>query len=203
MTENSEFLDRSEKLTDTGLGILRIASGLFFLIPGIFKLLMPGEFMSMMADFPAILQPHIPWLFKFVIAAEIIGGIMLIVGWNIRIAVPALVIITVVAESLIVINDTGSSIRLLSLSAHFMGVGLYTALFFLGSGRWAIGRGKSLVHWIAKQKYGVLSRFANAVVSGAGKNLGIFLIRASVAIPFIAAFFIGIGDGAFGMVFAG
>ena len=200
MTEDRKLLDRSEKLNDTGLGILRIASGMFFLIPGIFKLLMPEDFVGMMADFPAFLQPHITWLFKFVIAAEVIGGIMLIIGWNIRLAVPALVAITVVAEALIVVNDTGSSIRLLSLSAHFMGAGLYTALFFLGSGRWAIGRGKSLVHWIALGKYGRLSRAAHEIVSGSGKNFGVFLIRASVALPFIAAFFIGIGDKEIGMV---
>lgn len=200
MTEYRNLLDRSEKLTDTGLGILRIASGLFFLIPGIFKVLAPDAFLPMMVDFPEILQPHLPWLFKFVIAAEVIGGIMLIIGWNIRLAVPALVIITLLAESLVVVNDTGSSIRLLSLYAHFMGAGLYTALFFLGSGRWAIGRGKSVVHWIAKQKYGALSVAAHDVVSGLGKIFGVFLIRASVALPFIAAFFIGIGDQAYNMV---
>ena len=129
MTDQNAFLDRSEKLTDTGLGILRIASGIFFLIPGIFKMLMPGDFMAMMADFPAFLQPHIPWLFQFVIAAEVIGGIMLIIGWNIRIAVPPLVVITVVAEALVVVNDTGSNIRLLNLSAHFMGAGLHGTVF--------------------------------------------------------------------------
>ena len=93
MTEYRNLLDRSEKLTDTGLGILRIASGLFFLIPGIFKVLAPDAFLAMMVDFPEILQPHLPSLFKFVIASEVIGGIMLIIGWNIRLAVPVLVII--------------------------------------------------------------------------------------------------------------
>ncbi len=194
MTDDQTLLDQSEKLTDTGVGLLRISSGLFFLIPGIFKLLMPGDFLDMMADFPGWLQPHLPWLFDIVIAAEVVGGIMLIMGWNIRLAVPPLVIITVVAESLVVVNDTDSSIRLLSLYAHFMGAGLYTAMFFLGSGRWAIGRGKSIVHWLAKQNFGVYSSISHQVTSGAGKNVGVFLIRASVALPFLAFFFLGNSD---------
>ena len=198
--EGQTLLDRSEKLTDTGVGLLRIAAGLFFLIPGIFKLLMPGEFLAMMADFPGFLQPHLPWLFNVVIAAEIIGGIMLIIGWNIRLAVPPLIIITVVAELLVVSNDTNSSIRLLSIFAHLMGAGLYAAMFFLGSGRWAIGRGTSIVHWLAKQNYGKLSLLSQDVTSGAGKNWGIFLIRASVALPFLAAFFLGLGDQDYYMV---
>ncbi len=194
MKQDLTLLDRSERHTATGLGILRIASGVFFLIPGIYKLLSPGDFHAMMVDFPLFLQPHLPWLFNLVIACEIIGGLMLIIGWNIRLAVPALVIITLVAESMVVINDTGSNIRLLSLSAHFMGAGLYTAMFLLGSGRWAIGRGKSVVHWLADRSFGSLSRFAHHVTSGAGKNDGIFLIRLAVSIPFISAFFLAITD---------
>ncbi len=199
-TEDQTLLDQSEKLTDTGVGLLRISAGLFFLLPGIFKLLMPGDFLAMTVDFPDFLQPHLPWLFNLVIAAEIIGGIMLIVGWNIRLAVPPLIVITLVAELLVVANDTNSSIRSLSLLAHFMGAGLYAAMFFLGSGRWAIGRGTSIVHWLARQKYGTVSNLAQDVTSGAGKNFGVFMIRASVALPFLGAFLLGLGDEAYYMV---
>lgn len=191
MTDTSSLLDRSERHTATGVGLLRIVSGLFFLIPGIFKLLAPGDFMAMTATFPDFLQPHIPWLFNLVIAAEIIGGIMLIFGWHIRVAVPPLVIITLVAESLVVVHDTGSSIRLLSLFAHFMGAGLYSSMFFLGSGRWALDGGKSICRWIASKSFGKMSTFAHWVSSGAGNNFGISLIRLSVAIPFIGAFYLG------------
>ena len=197
MNEKRAVLDRSEQHTNTGIGILRIASGIFFLVPGIFKILMPEDFLAMMSDFPAYLQPHLAWLFQVVIAAEVLGGLMLIIGWNIRLAVPLLVIITLVAETLVVVNDTGSNIRLLSLYIHFMGAGLYTSLFFLGSGRWSVGRGKSLVHWIASQDFGVLSDTAHKATSGVGRNFGIFLIRFSVAIPFVAAFFIWSNDPAY------
>jgi len=194
MNEDRTVLDRSEQLTDTGLGILRIASGLFFLIPGLFKIFSPDDFLAMMTDFPEFVQPHLPWLFTLVIISEVLGGILLIVGWHFRVAVPALVVITVVAESFVVVNDTGSSLRLLSLSAHFMGAGLYTSLFFLGSGRWALGRGKSVLNWIGNGKFGSLSIAAKKANSGAGKNFGIFLIRASVALPFVAAIFIWNSD---------
>lgn len=190
MNEDRTVLDRSEHLTDTGLGILRIASGLFFLIPGVFKIFSPDDFLGMMSGFPEFLQPHLPWLFSFVIFAEVLGGIMLIAGFHIRMAVPALVLITVIAESFVVVNDTGSSIRLLSLFAHFMGAGLYTSLFFLGSGRWSIGHGKGVLKWIGDAKFGPLSAAARRASSSGAKNFGIFLIRASVAIPFVAAIFI-------------
>ena len=197
MSEERTLLDRSELHTDTGVGLLRIAAGLFFLVPGIFKIVAPAVFLAMTANFPMFLQPHLGWLFNLVIVAEVIGGLMLIVGWNIRLAVPALVVITVVAESLVVVNDTASSIRLLSLSAHFMGAGLYSAMFFLGSGRWAVGRGRSVLHWLAARNLGRLSKAAHEVTSGAGRNVGVFLIRASVSIPFIAAFWLGLTDAAY------
>ena len=194
MSKDRTVLDRSEHLTNTGLGILRIASGLFFLIPGIFKILSPDDFLGMMSDFPQLLQPHLPWLFSLVIFSEVVGGIMLIAGFHIRLAVPALVVITLVAESLVVVNDTGSNLRLLSLAAHFMGAGLYTSLFFLGRGRWALGSGKGVLNWVGKSDFGSLSAAARDAGSGAGKNFGIFLIRASVALPFMAAIFIWNAD---------
>ncbi len=200
MSEGTTVLNQSTKLTDTGVGLLRICAGLFFLIPGIFKLLMPGDFLALMAGFPDVLQPHLAWLFDVVIVAEIVGGLMLIIGWNIRLAVPPLVIITLVAESLVVVNDTNSSIRLLSFYAHFMGAGLYIAMFFLGSGRWAIGRGTSVFHWLAHKDFGKLSSFANYVTTGVGKNMGVSIIRFAVAVPFLAYFILGISGQADGIV---
>ena len=200
MSKDRTVLDHSEHLTDTGLGILRIASGLFFLIPGVFKILSPGDFLNMMSSFPEFLQPHLPWLFSLVIFAEVAGGIMLIVGFHIRLAVPSLVVITLVAESMVVVNDTGSNMRLLSLVSHFMGAGLYTSLFFLGSGRWSIGSGKGLLNWIGKKGFGSVSVAARNASSGAGKNFGIFLIRASVALPFVAAIFIWAVDATYASV---
>ena len=190
-SDNKELLDQSERLTDRGIAILRIASGVFFLLPGIFKVVMPADFLAMTADFPDWLQPHIGWLFTLVIVTEIVGGLMLIVGFNVRLAVLPLVIVTVVAEALVVINDHGSNLRLLSVCTHYMGAGLYASMFFLGSGSWSFGPRFSLLHRLADGAESRLQRLAHDVVSGASKNLGLQIIRASVALPFIAAFVLG------------
>lgn len=195
MKDKDALLDQSERLTDRGVAILRIASGVFFLVPGIFKIVMPADFLAMTANFPDWLQPHISWLFTLVIITEVVGGLMLIVGFNVRLAVIPLVVVTVVAETLVVVNDHESSLRLLSVCAHFMGAGLYASMFFLGGGHWSLGRKFSLLHWSAEHAGGKIQRIAHHVVSGAGKNLGLFLIRASVAIPFVAAFVLGMQSG--------
>ncbi len=192
--QDNFLLDRSERITGSGIALLRISSGLFFLLPGLYKLLSPGDFQAMLANFPEFIQPILPLLFNLVIVAEIVGGILLIVGWNSRIATIPLIVITLVAESIVVVNDHESQMRLLSLSAHFMGAGLYTAISFLGSGRWALAGRFSLLKAISARSGGRLSRFAYWAVSGSGRNFGVFLLRASVAIPFIAAFFLGISD---------
>lgn len=192
---NTRLLDRSEQLTDRGIALLRIASGVFFLLPGVFKIVMPADFLAMMQGFPAWLLPHIGWLFTLVIVTEVVGGLMLIAGFNVRLAVLPLVIVTVAAESLVVINDTGSAIRLLSVCSHFMGAGLYASIFFLGGGSWSLGRRYSLLHRWAERPQGKIQHLSHKVVSGAGRNLGLSLIRASVAIPFVAAFILGTQTG--------
>jgi len=192
--QDNILLDRSERITGNGIALLRIASGFFFLLPGLYKLLSPGDFQAMLANFPEFIQPILPFLFNLVIVAEIAGGILLIVGWNSRVATIPLIVITLVAESIVVVNDHASQIRLLSLSAHFMGAGLYTAISFLGPGRWALAGRFSLLEAISARSGGRLSRFAYWAVSGSGRNFGVFLLRASVAIPFITAFFLGISD---------
>ncbi|MFK7856220.1 MAG: DoxX family protein, partial [Granulosicoccus sp.] len=195
MSIANPLLDRSEQLTDRGIALLRIASGIFFLLPGLFKIVMPDDFLGMTTDFPTFLQPHISWLFTVVIITEVIGGLMLIIGFNVRLAVPPLVIVTVVAETLVVINDHNSNLRLLSVFTHLMGAGLYSSIFFLGSGSWSLRDKFNFFNWLSERAPGKLQRFAHNVVSGASKNLGLFLIRASVSIPFIAAFVLGIQAG--------
>lgn len=193
-TPDTMLLDKSERITASGIALLRIASGLFFLLPGLYKYFNPADFQAMMANFPEFLQPILPFLFNLVILAEIIGGILLIIGWNSRVATIPLIVITLVAESFVVVNDHDSNMRLLSLSAHFMGAGLYTAITFLGGGRWSLAGRFSLLQALSKRRGGWLNRFAHWAVSGAGRNFGVFLLRASVSIPFIAAFFLGISS---------
>jgi len=202
-SDSASLLDRSQRLTDTGIGALRIAAGVFFLIPGLYKLFFPSDFLAMMSKLPGFLHPHIGWLFSLVTFSEIICGILLIIGWNVRIAVVPLVIITIVAESFVVVQDNGSNLRLLSLATHFMGVGLYLALVLLGHGRWALGERFSVVKFLSARQRNKGSSFAVWLTSGAAKNTGVLLIRASVAIPFIAAFFFGLFDPAYKSVLFG
>lgn len=193
MKTDHKLLNKSERLTESGIGLLRVAAGFFFLIPGLFKIFSPEDFRVILGDLPALLQPHVPWLFHLVSSAEILGGLLLIVGWNVRIAVIPLIIITVVAESLVVVHDVDSRMRLLSLVIHLMGVGLYLGIMFLGGGRPAVGDRFNLIKKVADEK-GRTATLAAWLLSGSGRNFGIAVVRFSIALPFIAAFFIGIGN---------
>jgi len=195
----SSLMDRSERITASGIGLLRISAGLFFLIPGLFKFFNPSDFQAMLEAFPAFLQPFLPFLFNLVMVAEIVGGILLIAGWNARMAAIPLILITVVAEIFVVANDNGSKLQLLSLFAHIMGAGLYTAILFLGSGRWSLGKHFSFLGFLARSNTGSskIGRSAQWMLSGAGHNFGVYLVRTAVAVPFIAAFFLGISDTAY------
>lgn len=192
--EQDSLFDKSERLTETGIAAVRIAAGIFFLIPGIYKLVSPADFLAMMQFLPGFLQAHAVILIKIVTAAEIIGGFLLIIGWNVRVAVLPLVIITALANAWVVIHDYESNLRLLSVSTHLMGVGLYLALMLLGSGRWAVPKRFNFFDRLADSEHGTAANLAHWLTSGAAKNTGIMLIRVSVSIPFIAAFFLGFAD---------
>lgn len=180
-TDNS----RADRLTGTGLFILRGAAGIMFLVPGLFKLLQPADFQAMLSGFPDGFQPYLPALFQWVTWSEIIGGLFLILGFNLRVAMPPLVVIILAASFFVVRFDMSSDIRVLSLYAHVMAAGIYSALFFLGGGRWSLDGGRDLLWLASKAKLGALSRFASDVVSGWSRNRGIFILRAAVALPFL------------------
>jgi len=193
-TNNDSLLDRSERLSASGIGAIRIAAGIFFLIPGIYKLVNPADFIAMMQQMPDFLRNNTSFFVNLVSIAEIVGGLLLILGWNVRMAVLPLVVITVLANALVVTHDYESNLRLLSVSAHFMGVGLYLALILLGSGRWAFSSGFSLREHLAKSANDRVAAIADWLTTGSARNNGIRLIRVAVSIPFIAAFFLGILD---------
>lgn len=193
-TKDDSLLDRSERLTATGVGAIRIAAGVFFLIPGLYKLVNPADFVAMMQYMPGILQENASFVIGLVTIAEIVGGLLLIVGWNIRLAVLPLVVITVVANALVVTHDYDSKLRLLSVSTHLMGVGLYLALILLGSGRWAVSPRFNILYKLASASDGRFPAIAQWLTSGAAHNRGIQLIRLAVSIPFISAFFLGMAD---------
>ncbi len=211
----ARILDRPERVTATGIGLLRIASGLFFFTFGMLKAVSP-EFLEMLSDgvpadtfsipgedalaflaalqpdYRALLETHLPDFLLPLVAPlmilmtgmEIVGGIMLLLGWNIRLAVLPLAAITIAAGLAVVRFDTQSTMQVLSLSGHIMAAGLYTSLFFLGGGRWALDRGRDVFQRIAKSATGYLRRLTRYLVSGSARNVGVFLIRLSVSVPF-------------------
>jgi NADH:ubiquinone reductase (H+-translocating) len=185
-------LDRADRMTGTGLFMLRIAAGLLFLLPGLSKFADPATFAAMLDSLPAFLEPYHGVLFHLVAWSEVIGGVFLIAGFNVRLAVAPLVVIILVASFFVVRFDHSSQIRLLSLSAHAMAFGMYSALFFLGSGRWALDRKQNLIRFIANRRWGAASRLAGDLVSGWSRNRGVFLLRAATAFPFLFVALIGI-----------
>ncbi len=207
-------LDLPERLTASGIGLLRISSGLFFLTFGLLKSLSPdflgGTFANEMGegvlsrdllalieelqpDYKELMEAHLPPTFlplvrpliALMTGLEIVGGLMLLLGWNARLAVLPLAALTVGAGIVVVQFDSQSDMQALSLAGHIMAAGLYMSLFLLGSGRWALDGGRDLVQRVAKSATGDLRRLTRYVVSGSGRNAGVFWIRASVAFPFL------------------
>ena len=186
MAISGKYLNRADLLTGTGIFYLRIAAGVFFLLPGIWKLMSPADFQSMLGELPTWLAPYQDLLFTLVSVAEIVGGIVLILGFNQRFLIPPLVLIILAASAFVVRFDTSSTIQSFSLFAHLMAGGIYVSLFFLGSGRWSLDRGRDAFYGVSKLRLGVISRLAGDLVSGAGRNTGVFLLRVSIAVPFLA-----------------
>lgn len=191
-------MTRSDRLTETGLFILRLGAGFLFLAPGLMKFTAPVAFEAMLAGLPPVFAPYQHELFLAVAWSEVIGGLFLLAGFNVRLAAAPLVVIILAASLLVVRFDTTSHIRVLSLTAHAMAFGLYAALFLMGSGRWSFGRAQNLFRFLARRRWGFVSRLASDLVSGWSRNRGIFLLRAATALPFLAtglAAVLGVDDG--------
>ena len=188
--QTEKYLDQADRLSNTGIFLLRVAAGLFFLVPGLWKIISPGDFQAMLAELPAQFLPYQDVLFKLVAGAEIFGGLVLIFGFQQRLLIPPLVIIILAASLFVVRGDKSSAIQNLSLIAHTMAAGIYIALFFLGSGRWALDKNRDIFYKISRRQGGVLPRIFRNLVSGTGKNTGVILLRISIAVPFllVAAF---------------
>lgn len=165
-----------ERLTEQGIGLLRLASGLFFLIPGLVNALQPQDFLVLVERLPVMQQAS--WLHPLVTAVQIICGLMLVVGWQTRLTPIPLAIITILIGYLAVINDTTSTLQALSLYAFIATVGIYTSLVFLGSGAWAIQAAKPIL----------------GLTSGAARNFGVLVLRVALAFFFITVAVIGWSD---------
>lgn len=122
---------------ELGLRILTIFAGIFFLIPGIFKVLFPSDFKVFLQGFPEFIVSLgiLGFLFWVVTFLQIVGGISLISGFKSRIFAIPFSIISIVALLTVAITDTESSIQLISILSHIFGAILYFGLFFTGNSK--------------------------------------------------------------------
>lgn len=112
--------------------ILRVTAGLFFLIPGLFKVFSPGDFQEFLDFFPSYFEGISHALFWLVTMLQITGGIALLVGKHFRLFTLPLAVVSIVALLTTVPQDTGSAIQYLSFLAHIMTFGVFMGLFLIG-----------------------------------------------------------------------
>ena len=191
MITDRKLQDQATRSTNFGIAALRIAGGLFFLLPGLYKAIDPDLFMSMLSATSPVLQSQ--FLVYLVMVSEIVGGTLLIIGWNVRLAAIPLIIITLVAQTFVVVQDTGSSLQSLSFVMHVMGIGFFVGIVLLGRGSWSVPDKFNILERLAAKNQKI-SDISDWMHSGAGRNAGIALVRVSTALPFIFAFLLGIGD---------
>ena len=116
--------------------ILRICVGLLFVLPGLLKLVNPSMVQGMLTQigFPS------PMFFTWVlILVEIIGGLMLIVGFKAKYAVWPLVVIMIVAIITTVVPQlVQSPMAVISLLFHLLAIGSLVSIYLSGPGSCSI-----------------------------------------------------------------
>ncbi len=112
--------------------VLRVFAGLFFLIPGLFKVLSPGDFKEFLDFFPSHFDAISSLLFWMVTLLQIGGGILLLWGKQFRAFVVPLAMVSIVALLTTVPNDTGSAQQFVAVLTHIMTFGIFMALFMIG-----------------------------------------------------------------------
>lgn len=181
--------------TQNGIALLRIISGLFFLIPGIINALQPQDFQVLVDRLPSFFEGIAPSIQPVVTFIEITGGALLLMGWYTRLTTIPLAFMTLGIGLLVASVDEASKLQTLSLMAHIAGIGVYASLIFLGSGSWSVGKKKSFFAKVAKIDGNFIQRFAHDAVVDSGKNFGIGLLRLSIGLFFIGVSFLSlIGD---------
>ena len=112
--------------------VLRIAAGLFFLIPGLFKVMSPGDFQEFLSFFPSYFESFSHLLFWGVAVLQIIGGAALIVGKQFRMFALPLAMVSIVALLTTVPQDSNSALQYVATLTHIMTFGIFMGLFMIG-----------------------------------------------------------------------
>ena len=118
--------------------ILRVITGILFLLPGIMKLMDPSGITGMLSGlgFPA--PSFLAWI---LLLSEIIFGASLIVGWKTRYTTWPLVVVLLVATLTVAIagalqNPAGW----INVLFHLLGIAALISIFSEGPGAWAASK---------------------------------------------------------------
>lgn len=121
-----------------GLAILRILTGLLFLLPGIMKFMDPAGITGMLSGlgFPA--PSFLAWI---LLLSEIIFGASLIVGWKTKYTTWPLVIVLGIATLTVALPGAlENPIGWINVLFHMVGIGALIAIFLDGPGTWAVSK---------------------------------------------------------------
>lgn len=121
-----------------GLTILRIVTGLLFLLPGIMKFMDPAGITGMLSglSFPA--PAFLAWI---LLLSEIIFGATLIVGWKTRYTVwPLIIVLTVATLTVALPGALENPIGWINVLFHLVGLGALVTIFLEGPGAWMLGK---------------------------------------------------------------
>jgi len=128
-----------KKDTDLGIFILRISMGLLFIIPGLFKIFQPADFIGFLEMLPAFLAPYTQFLFYAATMFELIAGGFLVLGYKVRlIALPAAALLLVALVTVVIPDAAVSKIGLINILFHISGIGIFISFLFLPKGKWSI-----------------------------------------------------------------
>jgi uncharacterized membrane protein YphA (DoxX/SURF4 family) len=136
MNSFSRFLHRMESSKDVAFDLLRIYLGLGLLVRGLLFILQPASFVSL-ADSATAGWLASGFVYYYVVAAHVLGGTMLAVGFLTRLAV--LVQIPILVGAVILIHLPGGLFTSSqSLEFSLLVLFLLVLVFLHGSGRWSI-----------------------------------------------------------------
>lgn len=119
---------------DLGLLVIRVAFGILFLIPGIYKIFVPSDSAFFLIA-AGVIYPNF-WV-SILIFFEVLGGLSLITGYKMKLFTAPLVVILLVALVLVVVPGLASDkIGLISVLFHLVGAASLIGLHLTGPGKY-------------------------------------------------------------------
>ena len=127
----------NEKVQQNSYLFFRVMLGVLFLVPGITKLMNPAGPAGMLT------KMGFPWSSVFVwilIAAEVLGGLALIVGFKVKLAVLPLAVVMIVASFFVSLPGALSSGSWVNFLFHLLALSSLGVVYSYGPGIWAVSK---------------------------------------------------------------